>query len=231
MRDQIATVEGHRCRFSYIILSRVSRLGITLLMHRTGRFSKPANHHQHAIFERSWVDNMERCRPCLRASCRRRALIKCSLVFSFGLCWCDAREVCGPSAANVHGKEYIFACHRVVQGFTTYPEGYHESNFFYVVPDVGSPCSAMVIVRWTPRVVRVFWSKPELGAWESTVARWNVVLDDCGECSLPFHVARECFGGLMIQCSWAPLSEWISSIEINFTRMSQHLDPEIAQHI
>ncbi len=147
MRDQIATVKGHRCRFSYIILSRVSRLGVTLLMHWTSRFPKPANHHQHAISERSWVDNMERCRPCLRASCRRRALIKCSLVFSFGLCWCDAREVCGPSAANVHGKEYNFACHRVVQGFTTYPEGYRESDFFQAAPDVGSPCSAVVIVR------------------------------------------------------------------------------------
>ncbi len=147
MRDQIATVDGRRCRFSYIILLRVNRLGIILLMHRTGRFPKLANRHQHAIFERSWVDNMERCRPCLRASCRRRALIKCSLVFSFGLCWCDAREVCGPSAANVHVKEYIFACHCVVQGFTTYPEGYHESNFFQAAPNVGSTCSAMVIVR------------------------------------------------------------------------------------
>jgi hypothetical protein len=130
MRDQIATVDGRRCQFSCIILSRVSRLGIILLMHRTGRFPKPANHHQHAISERSWVDNMERCRSCLRASCRRRALIKCLLVFSFGLCWCDAREVCGPSALNVHVKEYIFACHCVVQGFTMYLEGYRESNFF-----------------------------------------------------------------------------------------------------
>ncbi len=129
-RDQIATVHGRRCQFSYIILSRISRLGIILLMHRTGRFPKPANHHQHAISERSWVDNMERCRSCLRASCRRRALIKCLLVFSFKLCGCDAQEVCGPSVANVHVKEYIFACHCVVQGFTMYPEGYRESNFF-----------------------------------------------------------------------------------------------------
>jgi hypothetical protein len=110
MRDRIATVDGRRCQFSYIILSRVGRLGVILLMHRTARFPKPANRHRHAISERSWVDNTERCRSCLRASCRRRAFIKCSPVFSFGLCWCDAREVCGPSAANVHVKEYIFAC-------------------------------------------------------------------------------------------------------------------------
>jgi hypothetical protein len=60
MRDQIATVDGRRCQFSYIILSRVSRLGIILSMHRTGKFPKHANHNQHAIFEQSWVDNMER---------------------------------------------------------------------------------------------------------------------------------------------------------------------------
>ncbi len=69
MRDQIETVDGCRCQLSYIILSHVSRLGIILLMHRTGKFPKRANHHQHAISERSWVDNMERCRSCLRASC------------------------------------------------------------------------------------------------------------------------------------------------------------------
>ncbi len=55
------------------------------------------------------------------------------------------------------------------------------------------PC-AVVIVRRTPWVVRVFWSKPQLGAWESTVTGWSAVLDDRGECSLPFHIARECFG-------------------------------------
>ncbi len=76
MRDQIATVDGRRCQFSYIILSHVMGLGIILSMHRTGRFPKPANHNQHAISEQSWVDNMERRRSCLRASCRRRALIK-----------------------------------------------------------------------------------------------------------------------------------------------------------
>jgi len=37
MCDQIATVDGRKCQFSYIILSRVSRLGIILLMHRTSR--------------------------------------------------------------------------------------------------------------------------------------------------------------------------------------------------
>jgi len=37
MRDRIATVDGRRCGFSYVILSHVSRLGIILLMHRTGR--------------------------------------------------------------------------------------------------------------------------------------------------------------------------------------------------
>jgi len=37
MHDQIAIVDGHRCQFSYIILSRVDRFGIILLMHRTGR--------------------------------------------------------------------------------------------------------------------------------------------------------------------------------------------------
>jgi hypothetical protein len=37
MRDQIAIVDGRRCQFSYIILSRVSRLGTILLMHRTGK--------------------------------------------------------------------------------------------------------------------------------------------------------------------------------------------------
>jgi hypothetical protein len=67
-------------------------------------------------------------------------LIKCLLVFSFGLCWCDAQEVCGPSVANVHVKECIFACHCVVQGFTMYVEGYRESNFFrlllLLVPNV-----------------------------------------------------------------------------------------------
>jgi hypothetical protein len=36
MHDQIAIVDGRRCQFSYIILSRV-RLGIIFLMHRTGR--------------------------------------------------------------------------------------------------------------------------------------------------------------------------------------------------
>ncbi len=70
-----------------------------------------------------------------------RALIKCSPVFSFGLRWCDAQEVCGPSAANVHVKEYIFACHCAVQGFTMYLEGYRESDFFWAAPDVGSTCS------------------------------------------------------------------------------------------
>ncbi len=114
MRDRIATVDGRRCQFSYVILSRASRLGIILLMHRTGRFSKPANHHQHAISERSWVDNMERCRSCLRASCRRRVLIKCSPVFSFGLCWWDAREVCGPSVANVRPCEGVHFLHVIV---------------------------------------------------------------------------------------------------------------------
>jgi hypothetical protein len=91
--------------------------------------------------------------------------------------------------------------------------------------NVPSLCgNAVVIVRWTPRVVRVFWSKPKLGAWESTVARWSVVLDNCGECSLLFHVARECFGGLMIPCSSAPLSEWLIALAagILFARASRY---------
>jgi len=46
--------DGRRCQFWYIILSRVRRLGIILLMHRTGRFPKLANHHCHAISEQSW---------------------------------------------------------------------------------------------------------------------------------------------------------------------------------
>jgi hypothetical protein len=96
MHDQVATVDGRRCQFLYIILSHVSRLGIIPLMYQTGKFPKCANHHLHAISERSWVDNMERRRSCLKAFCRRRALIKCLLVFSFGICWCDARKVCGP---------------------------------------------------------------------------------------------------------------------------------------
>jgi len=152
MRDRIATVDGRRCQFSYMILSRIGRLGIILLMHRTGRFSKPANRHQHAISEQSWVDNTERCRSCLRASCRRRVLIKCSPIFSFGLCWCDAREVCGPFAANVHVKEYIFMCHCAVRGFTMYLEGYRESDFsrllLMLVPRV------KLIVRRTRWVLR-----------------------------------------------------------------------------
>ncbi len=113
MHDQIATVNGRRCQLLYIILSHVSRLGIILLMHQTGRPPKHANHHQHAISEQSWVDNMERCRSCLRALCRRRALIKCllSIVYQHPppLCFTDislqvrTREIsCVPVSADTH---------------------------------------------------------------------------------------------------------------------------------
>jgi hypothetical protein len=46
--------------------------------------------------------------------------------------WCDAREVCGRSTANVNVKEYIFMCCSGVQGngsFAMYREGCYESSF------------------------------------------------------------------------------------------------------